>query len=205
MVQHVAMNAQPTAVSARDPQALEAADRKLIQRVRQGYKAAFDDLVEKYRERVYQMVRGMIGDPEESLDLTQETFIRAFESLPYWEPRAQFQTWLYRIAINLCVDYCRRRARRGETSGLDFDWEYLSEPSPLANPATALEFSELHSAFRRAVAKLPDKQQTIFNLRYDRDLSMSEIAAELGCPEGTVKGLLFRARARLWDELQPFL
>jgi RNA polymerase sigma-70 factor (ECF subfamily) len=177
----------------------------LVQSVREGNNAAFDDLVAKYRERVYHLICQYVEDPEEALDLTQETFIHAFEALSRWQPRAQFQTWLYRIAINLCLDYQRRCARRQRIGLQEIDLEGCCLPAPGDDPVSILELREFTAAFRRAVQKLPRKQQVIFTLRYDRDLSMSEIAAQLDCPEGTVKGLLFRARARLWGELEEFL
>src|ERR1051326_249428 len=118
------------------------ADTNLVRAAQEGAPEAFGELVRRYQDRIYTLIAGMVADPEDALDLTQETFVKAYTGLGGFRQEAGFYTWLYRIAVHRCIDYCRRRKRYQPPVALDQYLEHVpgAEPedrSPSRNPERA--------------------------------------------------------------------
>lgn len=180
-------------------------DEALAERVRvSGDRAAFAELVTRYRGRVVALARRMLAarSPEEAEDVAQDTFLAVYEKRAAFGRGRQFRPWLYRIAVNRCLDRLRFQSRRP----LDVNWNAVPEPAQLeSDPLDMLLASEGESLLETAVAALPPKLRAVFLLRHLDDLSYEEIGAATGVPVGTVKTHLFRARAQLRAALSEYL
>ena len=187
--------------SARD----EASDEVLAERVRSsGDIAAFSLLVTRYRGRVVALSRRMLGPggSEEAEDVAQEAFVAAYDKRASFRSGEPFRPWLYRIAVNRCLDRLRAQTRRPPPAQIG------SVPEPAsahADPVEALLTEESEARLAEAVAGLPPKLRAVFLLRHLDDLSYEEIAAATGVPMGTAKTHLFRARAQLRQALTGYL
>ncbi|MCY3742482.1 MAG: sigma-70 family RNA polymerase sigma factor [Candidatus Poribacteria bacterium] len=184
-------------------------DTELIERFQQGDTAAFDALFTRYQKRTYRLVQRFISNREDALDLTQDAFIRAYQGLGDFKSQCQFYSWLYRITVNLCIDFLRKKAR---SEVLLYDSDESGElpmaniPDPRAeSPAKAVENKELRTHIRKAVRRLPPKQRQIFILRHWDGLSLKDIAAVVGRSDGTVKAHLLHAHRNLRKHLRPYL
>ena len=183
----------------------EAPDRELILAAQDGDTRAFDVLVKRYKSRVYMLAYHQTKSHEDALDITQDTFVRAYLALPKWEPKASWYTWLYKITRNLCIDYHRSRSRR-RTESLDEAESTIPEPTTddlFSNPAQMAEESELSDVIRGAVGELSDRQRDVFLLHHYGGLQVKEVAKTLDIAEGTAKIHLFRAVAKLRELLGP--
>ena len=184
-------------------------DTELIERFQQGDTAAFDTLFTRYQKRTYRLVQRFISNREDALDLTQDAFIRAYQGLGDFKSQCQFYSWLYRITVNLCIDFLRKKSR---SEVLLYDSDESGE-LPMANipdprsesPAKAVENKELRTHIRKAVRRLPPKQRQIFILRHWDGLSLKDIAAVVGRSDGTVKAHLLHAHRNLRKHLRPYL
>jgi len=184
-------------------------DNELIERFQQGDTAAFDTLFTRYQKRTYRLVQRYISNREDALDLTQDAFIRAYQGLGDFKSQCQFYSWLYRITVNLCIDFLRKKSR---SEVLLYDSDESGE-LPMANipdprsdsPAKAVENKELRDHIRKAVRRLPPKQRQIFILRHWNGLSLKDIAATVGRSDGTVKAHLLHAHRNLRKHLRPYL
>ena len=184
-------------------------DNELIERFQHGDTAAFDMLFTRYQKRTYRLVQRFVSNPEDASDLTQDAFIRAYQGLGDFKSQCQFYSWLYRITVNLCIDFLRKKAR-SEVLLYDSD---ESEDLPMSNipdprsesPAQAVENKELRAHIRKAVRRLPPKQRQIFILRHWDGLSLKDIAAAVGRSDGTVKAHLLHAHRNLRRHLRGYL
>lgn len=180
----------------------EANDSELVARVLQGDKNAFRPIVERYQNRIYAMVVGMVRDEAEARDLVQNAFIKAYQGLDTFRLDSSFYTWLYRIAMNLAIDSCRKRRRRKTGSfdeaiaARDEDGEML-ELHHADGPAEALHRKELRQRIFAAMEELTEEQREVLLLREVEGLSYAEIAESMGIPEGTVMSRLFYARKKM--------
>ncbi len=182
-------------------------EKKLVERFQNGDVEAFNTLVLKYQDRIAKLVYKNIKDIEMTKDLCQEVFLKAYKALPKFKGDSAFYSWLYRIAMNCCIDYLRQQKRRQTvpfdelTPGVD-DFLLISrQPSP----SHQVEMAELGEIIQEAVKQLPPKQQRVFKLRYDQMLQMKEIAMVTNRSEGTVKTHLYHAHRRLRELLRPYL
>ena len=184
-------------------------DTELIELFQNGDTAAFDTLFTRYQKRTYRLVQRFVSNPEDASDLTQDAFIRAYQGLGDFKSQCQFYSWLYRITVNLCIDFLRKKSR---SEVLLYDSDDSGE-LPMANiadprsesPAKALENKELRAHIRRAVRRLPPKQRQIFILRHWNGLSLKDIAAVVGRSDGTVKAHLLHAHRNLRKHLRSYL
>lgn len=182
-------------------------DRAVVEAVLAGDPGAYRFLVERYQSRVYALICGMLRDREEARDLTQETFIRAFNNLDRFRLESSFYTWLYRIGMNLAIDHTRKHGRVKST---EFDEGIAAKGSDGAidpshnalNPARALERKRLHHRIHAALEDLSPEHRQIILLREVEGLSYKEISDTLELPEGTVMSRLFYARKRLQHVLR---
>ena len=183
-------------------------EKELVERFQNGEKDVFNELVIKYQGKIYNLVYKYVSNSETARDLSQEIFIKAFRALPRFKRQSAFYSWLYRIAINLCIDFIRQQ-KRGQTLSFEDlttggnNEVVFNDASPL--PPDQVEAKELGHIIGKAVEQLPPKQQRVFNLRYHHGLQLKEIAAQLDRSEGTIKAHLHHAHKRLQTLLIPYL
>ncbi len=178
------------------------ADREMLDVVLQGDTTAYRGLVEKYQERVYAMVYGMLRNREDATDITQEAFVKAYRSLASFRLESSFYTWLYRIAMNLAIDLIRKRKRRREVGYEDGVAARDEDGTVHAmhqgdSPRRVLERRQLYKQIMDAMDQLPADQKQVILLRELEGLPYREIAEIMGIPEGTVMSRLFYARKKL--------
>jgi RNA polymerase sigma-70 factor (ECF subfamily) len=162
-----------------------------------GDRDAFDQIVERHRRSIYQVCYRFTGNHEDASDLSQETFVRAWKGLGSFKGHAAFSTWLYRIAVNVCLN--RAGNKRLATEALESD--RFVDPHA-EEPGTGLLREERAVAVRRAIASLPEKQRATLILRTYHELSHQEIADILGSSVGAVKANFFHALGNLKKRLQ---
>jgi RNA polymerase sigma-70 factor (ECF subfamily) len=138
----------------------------------------------------------MVGDYEAALDLTQEVFIKVYNSLPRYRAEFKFSTWIYKIAHNSAVDHLRRYSNRGQSLTNEFEGEQYDLPleSRRLSPEQESERAERCAEIESVVRQLPTPYRELVLLRHSHDMSYDEIAEVTGLPLGTVKNRLFRAR-----------
>jgi RNA polymerase sigma-70 factor (ECF subfamily) len=174
------------------------AERELIAQAQDGDRHAFGELVRLHREGVVNVIYRMCGDPSLAEDAAQEAFIRAWQHLPNYRPRAPFRNWVYRIATNVALDVLRRQR---ET--VDIDLLPLRSTTP--GPEASVEGRERADQVRQAVLGLPPASRAALVLREYEGLSYREIADTLDIPIGTVMSRLSYARNHLREALAPYL
>jgi RNA polymerase sigma-70 factor (ECF subfamily) len=193
-----------------------ARDVALVDLARSGDSQAFQKLVVAHQARLFSVAYGMLRDRDDAMDVVQDAFIKAHRKLPEFEGNAAFSTWLYRIAVNLCIDRKRADARRRKTDlddaatrNLDDDPLYAeAEYAPRmsgANPLRNVGDRELGAQLGKAMAQLSEDHRAIVLLREVEGMSYEEIAVTLGVPKGTVMSRLFHARKNLQRLLRPTL
>ena len=184
-------------------------DQELVRRVQSGDSTAFDALVRKYQHRIIGLIGRYIPDWSECQDVAQETFLRAYRALGNFRGDAQFYTWLHRIAVNTAKNYLVAQNRRPPTDDIDAgDAEQFDTGIRLRNndtPEHELLRQEIELTVMRVVESLPEELRSAISLREVDGLSYDEIAARMGCPIGTVRSRIFRAREAIDAELKPLL
>jgi len=187
---------------------VDSDEAALIERCRAGDLAAFEPLVEKYRQRVYRLAYNILRDPEEAWDVSQDAFIRAFQALASFRGDSAFYTWLFRIVINVARDRARQHAARGRAFGTERveeeDWDRALADQGIAPDTHAAQVEE-RERIGRALSTLSEQHQAIIMLSDLEGLSYREIAEVLNIPMGTVMSRLHNARRRLRDALGPLL
>ncbi len=175
-------------------------DLPLITRFKNGDETAFDEIVLAYQDRIYGLCRRLLGNAHDAEDAAQDTFVKAFQNLPKFQPQASLYTWLYRIAVNTCLDYRRkpffdslfRRTREGEELQYDLP---TGEPSP----ERLAESRQMEQALWKSLAKLSQKLRMVIVLKELEGLSYEEISDVLDISLGTVKSRISRAREELLE------
>ena len=184
-------------------------DRELVARVQRGDKKAFDVLVLKYQQKVANLVARYIRDPGETLDVTQEAFIKAYRALPGFRGESAFYTWLYRIAINTAKNYLVSIGRRPPGTDVDSESAELQDTSgrmkDTDTPEHQLLTAEIANTVQQAIDELPEDLRTAVVLRELEGMSYEEIANAMSCPIGTVRSRIFRARDAIDRKLRPLL
>jgi RNA polymerase sigma-70 factor (ECF subfamily) len=184
-------------------------DQELVARVQAGDKKAFDLLVLKYQQKIANLVSRYIRDHSETLDVTQEAFIKAYRALPNFRGESAFYTWLYRIAINTAKNYLVAQGRRPPAGDVDAEMaEQLDVGGRLkeyATPENRLLEAEIANTVHQAIDELPEDLRTAITLRELEGLSYEEIASAMSCPVGTVRSRIFRAREAIDNRLRPLL
>ncbi len=167
-------------------------DRALVASCVAGRKEAFDILVERHQRSVYLLCYRFVGKHEDAADLAQDVFVRAYRAVGSFRGNSSLATWLYRIAVNVCLNRVARRTPA--TSPLD---DVLQLSAPVEDPALELIRSDRAARVRAAIARLPEKQRATLILRAYHELSHREIAQVMGSTVGAVKANFFHALGNL--------
>ncbi len=181
-------------------------DFQAIREVLDGNHAAFDFLQKKYKRIIASLIRKMVQNEDDVDDLTQESFIKAFNALSTFQFGYSFSAWLYRIASNTCIDFLRKK--RFPTISIDKpignseDNHFFEIEDKTYMPDDSVMSEEKLAALREAIDNLPENYREIIKLRHEKEMDYKNIAELLDLPLGTVKAHLFRARKLLLEELR---
>jgi RNA polymerase sigma-70 factor (ECF subfamily) len=188
---------------------VERSDTELVRMARQGDRGAFQELVERYQRKVYAVLLGMLHDHDAAWETLQETFIKTLRGLDQFKGEASFYTWLYRIAVNLAIDYQRREWRRpvaavGEAT---LEAQAAAEEVPAAHedPFRRVRDREIGARVRAAIEQLTPEHRAVILLREVEGLSYEEISRVMECAKGTVMSRLHYARKKLQALLKDCL
>ena len=183
-------------------------DFNLVLKALQGDQKAYADLMHRYKDSIYFMVLKMVNNKEDAMDLTVETFAKAFEKLDKYQPDFAFSTWLFRVATNNCIDFIRKKKLRTlSIDGMlddDGDEKQLQIKADVLNPEETSIKKQQTRELKLLIENLPPRYRNLVTLRYFDELSYEEIAVQLDLPLGTVKAQLFRARYLLGNILNRF-
>lgn len=186
-------------------------DAALMLRVKRGDRAAFEELVEKYKQPVINFIFRTLRDETEAEDLAQNVFLQIYKSRARYQQTAKFSTWMFTIARNLCLNELRRRSRHPAESLEETHVEHEDQPRQQyedkqnISPPDKLLHGELARKIEEALADLPENQRTAILLCRQDELSYDEIAEVLGCSLSATKSLIHRGRETLKEKLKPYL
>lgn len=181
-------------------------DMELVEKARKGDQLAYGELLGRYRDAIYFMLLKMVNSPIDAEDLTIEAFGKAFKNIEQYTPNYAFSTWLFKIATNNCIDFIRKKRASHVSLDQTLDGEDSLLPSAMIqadtlDPESSMINKQKIKHMRNVVSKLKPRYRQLVELRYFKEYSYDEIAAELDIPIGTVKAQLFRARELLLNIL----
>jgi RNA polymerase sigma-70 factor (ECF subfamily) len=185
-------------------------DAAAVALARDGDSEAFRALVERHGRAVYRLAYRMTGSAQDAEDVVQETFLKAYRQLPRFESRANFGTWLHRIAVNCSIDLIRARPHRETTSQNDADMEPFgaaveSTDATGASPERLMLSTEVQERISEAMTKLSRMERAAFMLRHFEGRSIEEISQSLGLKTNATKHSIFRAVRKMRAALEPFV
>ena len=188
-------------------------DEKLIDLAAKGNTRAFDEFMTRHRLRVFRIACGMVSDEEDAMDMAQESFVKAYNSLRKFRGDCSPKTWIDRIIVNTCVDWQRKQKTKRRlfavTGGGDEDRPGLEEravdDSWDTDPIHMMDDKRIQYVIMEVLSELPEKQRAAFILRHREGHGIREISEILNCAEGTAKVHLHRATQRMREELKPFI
>jgi RNA polymerase sigma-70 factor, ECF subfamily len=172
-----------------DKQYLDMNDSQLIEQIRSGNTGAFNHLVTRWQKPIHRFAFRYFADNNDAADITQKTFIKAYQSLDSLQDTDKFSSWIYRIASNLCIDETRRNGKQ-KSSPLE-SWIESSEVAAVNTPETKLEKNELGKLMQKALLAIPYDQRTVIILKEYEGLKFREIAHILQESENTVKSRMY--------------
>lgn len=185
---------------------METIVKKRIKQVLKGDQDAYAEVVEIYKDKIFQICYRMLGNRHEAEDIAQEAFLRAYVNINSFNINLKFSSWLYRIATNLCIDRIRKKKPDyyldAEVAGTDGLTMYSQIPAETRLPEEDVESLELRDTIQKEISKLPEKYRTVIVLKYIEELSLNEISAILDIPLGTVKTRIHRGREALRKQLR---
>jgi RNA polymerase sigma-70 factor (ECF subfamily) len=203
-------DSKPAAREASPPEATEVHEKVLVERARRGDMEAYDGLIRRYQERIYATVYHMTSNHEDANDLTQESFIKAFQALKSFKGGSSFYTWIYRIAVNKTINFLKQRKNHVSMSLNDLDFNAEHDPDLVAlvsdnTPRRDVGLSELAEKLNAAMQKLSEHHRLVVTLHDVQGLSHEDIAKIMDCNVGTVRSRLFYARQQLQAYLSDYL
>jgi RNA polymerase sigma-70 factor (ECF subfamily) len=188
---------------------VDVSELDLIKQCQAGQTEAFDQLVTRYRTRVFAMIYNMVHNEQDAWDLAQESFLKAWRSIRRFRGRSSFYTWIYRIVMNVTIDWLRKKQVKG--AGAEFDdaialkeIDPASRTVPKADPLPhqRIERREIRARIDKAIAQLSPEHRAVILMKETEDMQYHEIAEALGCSIGTVMSRLFYARKKLQNLLR---
>jgi RNA polymerase sigma factor (sigma-70 family) len=182
----------------------------LVDRARAGDLAAYDELVQRYQERIYGTIYHMTSNHEDANDLAQETFIKAYQALKSFRGGSSFYTWVYRIGVNKTINFLKQRKNRSAMSLNDLDFNAENDPDLVAlishkTPRRDAGLTELQEKLNEAMGRLSEVHRLVVTLHDVQGVPHEEIAAIMECNIGTVRSRLFYARQQLQGFLADYL
>jgi RNA polymerase sigma-70 factor (ECF subfamily) len=191
------------------PAQADVSELDLVKRCQEGDAEAFDELVVRYRTRVFGMIYNMVHSEQDAWDLAQDSFLKAWKSIKRFRGQSSFYTWIYRIVMNVTIDWLRKK--QVKAGGAEFDDTIqLKEvdpasktmPRPDALPSEHMEQNEIRAQIDRAIAQLSPEHRAVILMKEIDGMQYHEIAESLGCSIGTVMSRLFYARKKLQNLLK---
>lgn len=185
-------------------------DRELVERAQNGDTRAFDQLVRKYTPKLYGLVYNMTSNRDDTADLLQDIFAKAYRSLRRFMGKSSFYTWIYSISVNMTLNFLKKRGRRQIVSMDDVDSGIQNDPDFIkmttgSSPMRDINLHELQKRLNEAMMKLSEDHRTVVTLYDIQGLQHSEISTILGVSEGTVRSRLFYAHRQLQNYLDDFV
>lgn len=189
---------------------MERSDRDLVRESRRGDKEAFRQLVERHQRKIVAVAIGMVNNRDDAIELAQETFAKAYANLDRFKGESSFYTWLYRIVVNLAIDFRRRDRRHGTVSLADRpgggeDLEAKLPAQRLSDPYQQASSHQIGERLREAIDELTPDHKAVILLREVEGLSYDDISRVMQCSKGTVMSRLHYARKKLQDKLRDCL
>ncbi len=184
-------------------------DSQLVARTQEGDPAAFDDLVVKYTPRLYGLIYNMTSNHEDTNDLLQDVFSKAYKSIRGFRGKSSFYTWIHSIAVNMTLNFLKKRGRRFNLSlddvdaSVQNDKEFL-ELTQTSSPVREADLSELQLRLNEAMQKLSDEHRAVVTMFHIQGMPHAEISKILNVSEGTVRSRLFYANRQLQNYLEEF-
>jgi len=191
------------------PAQAEVSDQDLVKACQDGETEAFDQLVGRYRTRVFGMIYNMVHNEQDAWDLAQDGFLKAWKSIGRFRGQSSFYTWIYRIVMNVTIDWLRKKQVKG--TGAEFDdaiqlkeIDPASRTVPKADPLPhqRMMHGEIRERINEAIAQLSPEHRAVILMKETEDMQYHEIAEALGCSIGTVMSRLFYARKKLQTMLR---
>ncbi len=186
----------------------DVSELDLVKRCQAGDTEAFDELVTRYRTRIFGMIYNMVHSEQDAWDLAQDSFVKAWKSIKRFRGHSSFYTWIYRIVMNVTIDWLRKKQVKG---GSEFDDAiHLKEIDPASKtlpkadalPYEKMEQSEIRGRIDNAIAQLSPEHRAVILMKEIEEMQYHEIAEMLGCSIGTVMSRLFYARKKLQNLLR---
>lgn len=186
------------------PAEADVSELDLVKRCQAGDADAFDQLVTRYRLRVFGMIYNMVHNEQDAWDLAQDSFVKAWKSISRFRGSSSFYTWMYRIVTNVTIDWIRKKQVKG--AGTEFDDAIALKtvepgsrtvPKAEAAPSERMEQAEIRARIDAAIAQLSPEHRAVILMKETEDMQYHEIAEALGCSIGTVMSRLFYARKKL--------
>lgn len=186
---------------------MDELEKYLINRAKDGDIDSFEKLISNHQKRVYNIALKVLGNKEDAYEMVQEAFIKVFRSIKSFKEQSTFSTWIYRITINVCLDYIRKQKKNTIISydnsiKIDENEVYFQVKDDSQRPDVLYERREMQREINEAIKKLPQDQRIVIVLKDIHGFSYSEIASIVQCPEGTVKSRLNRGRVALKEILK---
>src|SRR5689334_12163954 len=187
----------------------DVSELDLVKRCQDGESEAFDELVTRYRTRVFGMIYNMVHSEQDAWDLAQDSFLKAWKSIGRFRGQSSFYTWIYRIVMNVTIDWLRKKQVKG--TGAEFnDAIQLKEIDPASHtvphadvqPHVHMEHQEIRERIEAAIAQLSPEHRAVILMKEIESMQYHEIAESLGCSIGTVMSRLFYARKKLQNLLR---
>ena len=191
------------------PAQADVSELDLVKRCQDGDSEAFDELVTRYRTRVFGMIYNMVHSEQDAWDLAQDSFLKAWKSIKRFRGQSSFYTWIYRIVMNVTIDWLRKKQIKA--GGAEFDDSIQlkevdpaskTSPKPDALPSERLEQREIRTEIDKAIAQLTPEHRAVILMKEIDGMQYHEIAEALGCSIGTVMSRLFYARKKLQNLLK---
>lgn len=187
----------------------DVSELELVQQAQGGDTAAFDELVSRFRTRVYGMIYNMVHSEQDAWDLAQDSFLKAWKSIARFRGQSSFYTWIYRIVMNVTIDWLRKKQVKGSAAEFDdtiqakeIDPASRTAPHPGALPHERMQHEEVRARIEAAIAQLSPEHRAVILMKEIDGMQYHEIAESLGCSIGTVMSRLFYARKKLQNLLR---